>query len=143
LVNTELLTKSASNWPIRPYYWSIPKLVSNPYQIRYLDRLIPSTLQIDPRFFWISLYLNFQRTRVPSTLHSPHIISTLFGSLVHFLPRTLSFTCSTRFSSQKDFTMTFNWGEFKSEIERLYMKEGKSLEEVRDRLKATRKFNPS
>jgi hypothetical protein len=39
--------------------------------------------------------------------------------------------------------MTFNWGEIKAEIERLYMKEGKSLEEVQGILKATRNFNPS
>jgi hypothetical protein len=39
--------------------------------------------------------------------------------------------------------MTFNWGEVKAEIERLYMKEGKSLDEVRDILKAKRNFNPS
>jgi hypothetical protein len=39
--------------------------------------------------------------------------------------------------------MTYNWGEVKSEIEKLYMKEGKSLEEVRDILDETRKFNPS
>jgi Clr5 domain len=39
--------------------------------------------------------------------------------------------------------MTFNWGELKDEIESMYMKEGKSLEEVRDILKAKRNFNPS
>jgi hypothetical protein len=39
--------------------------------------------------------------------------------------------------------MTFNWGEVKAEIERLYMKDGKSLDEVRDILKATRNFHPS
>jgi hypothetical protein len=39
--------------------------------------------------------------------------------------------------------MTFSWGDVKDEIERLYMKEGKSLDEVRDNLKEKRNFNPS
>ncbi|PMD42379.1 hypothetical protein L207DRAFT_310323 [Hyaloscypha variabilis F] len=39
--------------------------------------------------------------------------------------------------------MTFSWGDVKDEIERLYMKEGKSLDEVRDILKERRNFNPS
>jgi hypothetical protein len=39
--------------------------------------------------------------------------------------------------------MTYNWREVKTEIEKLYMKGGKSLEEVRDILDETRKFNPS
>jgi hypothetical protein len=39
--------------------------------------------------------------------------------------------------------MTFNWGEVKDDIERLYMKEGKSLKEVREILKYTRNFSAS
>jgi Clr5-like protein len=37
--------------------------------------------------------------------------------------------------------MTFNWEEVKDDIERLYMKEGKSLKEVRKILKDTRNFS--
>jgi hypothetical protein len=39
--------------------------------------------------------------------------------------------------------MTFSWGEVKDEIERLYMREGKSLKDVRDILKEKRNFNAS
>jgi hypothetical protein len=39
--------------------------------------------------------------------------------------------------------MTFSWGEVKDEIERLYMREGKSLKDVCDILKEKRNFNAS
>jgi predicted KAP-like P-loop ATPase len=39
--------------------------------------------------------------------------------------------------------MTFNWGEVKDDIERLYMKEGKSLKQVQEILEDKKNFSAS
>jgi hypothetical protein len=57
--------------------------------------------------------------------------------------RTWYHVYDTDLYTTKDIAMTFNWEEVKDDIERLYMKEGKSLKEVREILKHTRNFSAS
>jgi len=74
----------------------------------------------------------------------PHVSTVLpsLASLVSIDPQLL-FTGLHSFRKLRVVAMTFSWGEVKDEIERLYMREGKSLKDVRDILKEKRNFNAS